>query len=287
MNLWNEALYRPIYNLFILVYDIIPYKDAGVAIILITLFIRFSLLPLSWSSVRSQRMMQALGPQLEKIKQQYKGDQQGLTKATMDLYKKYDINPLSSCLPLLLQLPILIALYQVLRNINLDQTNLLYSFIPRPETFNSTFLGFIDLTKPFYPLAILAGIAQFVQGYQLQAKKPKKAPVKSIDPDKEFDASSITSAMTTQFVYIMPLMTVFISWNLFAGLPLYWVTTTLFSIFSQVIAVKLYPVPSIKNIEELPVSASPVEYTIPQDEVLETKKEKNVTISVKKRASSE
>ncbi|MFZ5392115.1 MAG: YidC/Oxa1 family membrane protein insertase [Patescibacteria group bacterium] len=282
--MWQEILYRPIYNALILIYDFLPYKDLGLAIIVLTILIRFILLPFSWSAVKSQRIMQSLNPELEKIKAQYKGDQQNLSKATMEFYKKHKINPFSSCLPLLIQLPILIALYQVLKN-NIDHTQyeLLYSFVPRPDSINKIFLGFIDLSQAFYPLAIVTGIAQFFQGYLLKPPATKKVIKNDRPKDEVFNAEDISSAMNTQFIYIMPLMTVFISWNLFAALPLYWVTTTLFSIVSQLVIIKMYPQKAI-------IAADEQFHTHPTSEVLEVKpeiiesfQEKDVNIQVKRR----
>lgn len=282
--MWQEILYRPIYNALILIYDFLPYKDLGLAIIILTIIIRFILLPFSWSAVKSQRIMQSLNPELEKIKAQYKGDQQNLSKATMEFYKKHKINPFSSCLPLLIQLPILIALYQVLKN-NIDHTQyeLLYSFVPRPDSINKLFFGFIDLSKAFYPLAIVTGITQFFQGYLLKPQAVKKN-VKSDRPkDEVFNAEDISSAMNTQFIYIMPLMTVFISWNLFAALPLYWVTTTLFSIVSQLVIIKMYPQKAIIAADEQFHAHPKSEVLEVKSEVIESFQDKDVNVQVKRR----
>jgi len=285
--LWNEVLYRPIYNALIFVYEVLPYKDVGLAIIIVTLLIRFILLPLTWSSMKSQRLMQSLNPELEKLKEKYKGNQEKLTQATMDFYKKHKINPLSSCLPLLIQLPILIALYQVLRNgLNVESFSLLYSFVPAPETFNSTFFGLIDLTQPYWPLAIVVGVVQFIQGFLLRPTQTKKKPKKEKkEGDALFNAEDLSSAMGTQFIYIMPIMTVFIAWNLFAGLPLYWITTSIFTIVTQLIMIKLYPVQQVVAADEVFHEDEDIPFNPDQPELLEETKEKDVTISVKKRAS--
>ncbi len=144
--IWNEIFYRPIYNAFIFIYDILPWGDAGIAIIALTLVIRFVLLPLTWTAMKSQRMMQSMQPAMDKIKEKHKEDKQAQTQELMKFYKDNGINPLASCLPMLVQLPVMIALYQVLRNLTLDQYDLLYSFVAQPEALNTVFLGFIDLT---------------------------------------------------------------------------------------------------------------------------------------------
>ncbi len=286
--MWQEILYRPIYNVLIFIYDYLPYKDLGLAIIVLTLFIRFVLLPLSWSATKSQRLLQSLNPELEKIKKQYKDDQQKLSQATMEFYKKHNINPFSSCLPLLIQLPILLALYQVLKN-NIDHTQfeLLYSFVPRPESINNIFLNWIDLSKPNYILAILTGVTQFFQGYLLKPASPpaKKSTNNSENKDELINAEQITSAMSAQFIYVMPLMTVFISWNLFAALPLYWITTTLFSIASQLVIIKMYPQKTILEADKEFHSHPNTETLEVKSDVIESFREKDINIKVKKRSN--
>ncbi|MFA4930860.1 MAG: YidC/Oxa1 family membrane protein insertase [Patescibacteria group bacterium] len=282
--MWNTYFIQPIYNVLIFIYNILPYKDMGVAIIVLTLIIRFVLLPFTWQSIKSQRILQSLNPELEKLKAKYHGNQEKLSQATMEFYKKHKVNPFSSCLPMLIQLPILFALYQVLQHsFDTSKFDLLYPFISPPDSLNHLFFGIIDLSKPFWPLAIVTGIAQFFQGYLLQPAK-KKTPPKTAKNNNEdiLDSNAIASSMTNQFVYIMPLFTVFIAWNLFAGLPLYWITTTLFSVISQLIIIKIYPVDKIvvadKEFHEHPDH----EFTI-EPEVIESYHEKNVDISVKKR----
>jgi len=223
---------------------------------------------------------------MNKIKEKHKEDKQAQTQELMKFYKDNGINPMASCLPMLIQLPVMIALYQVLRNLNMDQYNLLYSFVEQPETLNTMFLGFIDLTIPFWPLAILTGLAQLV--YSLLLKPPgKKKEEVEVKPKKEeegFDAEQITSMMTGQFTYVMPIMTTFIAWNLLAGLPLYWLTTTIFNAIFQLIMIKKYPVKEFEAVSVTTEVADKEEVVWDNEpEVLETVKEKNVTISVRKR----
>lgn len=285
---WNEVLYRPIYNMFILIYDILPIKDAGLAIIVLTLVVRFILLPLTWAAMKSQRMTQSLQPAMNKIKEQYKNDKQKQGQELMKFYQENGINPLSSCLPMLVQLPVMIALYQVLRNLNQDQFSLLYGFVQRPESFNTMFLGVIDLMQPFWPLAILTGLTQFAYSYLLQPMKVAKTEQTDVEKSKKegeaFNPEDLTAMMGTQFTYLMPIMTTFISWNLLSGLPLYWVVTTLFNVAFQLIMVKKYPVKLNNNVNEVIIDKKEevVEWK-DGPELIETVREKNVTVQVKKR----
>ncbi|HPN67056.1 MAG TPA: YidC/Oxa1 family membrane protein insertase [bacterium] len=285
---WNELLFRPIYNLFILIYDLLPIKDAGLAIILLTVLVRFILMPLTWTAMKSQRLMQSKSGEMKAIQEKYKDDKQQQSQALMQFYKDNGINPLSSCLPLLIQLPVMIALYRVLKDLNKDHWDLLYSFVARPDSLNVMFLNIIDLTKPFWPLAVLTGLSQFVYSWLMQNPKGKNKAVvetkkKDTNGDGEaLDPEAITNMMSSQFLYMMPLMTTFVAWNLMSGLSVYWVSTTLFNIVFQLLMVKWYPVKDNNEVIIENVRAEEIKWDT-NPKVLETSKNNDVTISVKKR----
>lgn len=220
-------LYKPLYNALIFFVWLIPGNNVGVAIIILTVLIRLILLPSSNKSIEAQRQLKEIQPEMDKIKEKYKDDKQAQAQATMALYQQYKINPLSSCLPLLIQLPILIILYYVFRvGLDTSRFDLLYSFMPRPETINAVFLG-IDLTKPNIYLAIITGLLQFWQSWQIMPPKKK-------DPKKTQDsADRLQSIMGNQMLYVMPVFTVIIAMQLPAALPLYWAVTTLFGVIQQ------------------------------------------------------
>src|SRR4051794_11988040 len=113
MSIFVHLIYQPIFNALIILYNVAG--DMGLAIILLTLIIRFLLLPLANKSFRSQRRLQALQPELQKLQEKHKDDKETLAKETMAFYRKEGVSPASSCLPLLVQLPIIIALFYVFR----------------------------------------------------------------------------------------------------------------------------------------------------------------------------
>jgi YidC/Oxa1 family membrane protein insertase len=219
LDIYNEAIYRPLLNLLVYFYNIIPGHDIGVVIIGLTILIRLALAPSMHKSLKSQHKMTAIQPQLNELREKHKGDKEGQAKAMMDLYKEHQINPLSSCLPLLIQLPLLIALYQVFSKALKGNLDGLYKFVTKPEFLDPTFLNFLDLSKPNVVLAVFAGVFQLWQGKLMQPK------VKSNDPT--------AAALAIQTTYILPIVSVFIAWKLPAGLPLYWSVTTLFAIAQQ------------------------------------------------------
>lgn len=219
-------LYKPLFNILVFLVWLIPGHSVGWAIIILTVLVRLALYPSQKKSIESQKKMQEIQPKMEEIKEKYKDDQQAQAEATMSLYKQYKINPLSSCLPLLIQLPILIVLYRVFTaGLNTDRFNeLLYTFTPRPETVNALFYG-LDLSQPSIYLAILAGVLQLIQSRQMMKNQPKKKGKK--------DKMGILGDFSSQMVYIFPIFTVIIAMKLPSALAIYWIVTTLFMIIQQ------------------------------------------------------
>lgn len=220
-QIYHAIFYQPIFNALVWFYNIIPGHDVGVAIILITIILKLILYPFSVQGIHAQKRMQELQPKLDALKEKFKGDQQGLAKATMELYKQEKISPFSSCLPLLIQFPFLIAVYSVFRNglTKPESMNALYSFIQNPGgLLNPISFGILDLSKPNIFLAILAGGAQYWVSKMLVAKKQPSVPGAKDE--------SMAAIMNKQMTIFMPLMTIFIGISLPAGLTLYWLVTT-------------------------------------------------------------
>lgn len=220
MNIFHIILTKPLLNLLIWFYNVIPGNDIGLAIIALTLLTRILLYPSFQKSLRSQRELQQLQPKLDEIKEKHKGDKEAETKAILKFYQENKINPFSSCLPLLVQLPILIALYSVFRTgLSGQIVGELYGFVQNPGIINTKFFGLLELAKPNTVFAVVAGASQFVQS-KLMAPKTKSK-------DKT------AAMMSMQFTYVMPIITAVVAMSLPAGLSLYWIITTLFAIGQQ------------------------------------------------------
>lgn len=225
---YHTFFYQPLFNLLVLIYNTMAAHDLGIAIIILTVLIRILLYPLSLKSIRAQKEMQDLQPKLEALKKQFGKERDKLAEATMKLYKEERVNPFSSCLPLLLQLPFFIALFQVFSNgTKPESLSVLYSFVANPGVLNQQGLwGAVNLGMPSPLLALLAGAAQFWQGHMLVRRKPV---IKSeASKDEEF-----ATIMNQQMTYVMPIVTVFIGWKFPAGLALYWFLTTLLLALQQ------------------------------------------------------
>lgn len=230
--LYQIICYQPILNILTFLYN--NTADLGVSIILLTIVIKLALWPLSQKAIKSQTELQAIQPKLEELKKKYADNKAELGKATMDLYKEHKINPLSSCLPLLIQLPFLFAVFRVLNGGLNGDSSLVYSFLTRPENFNAMSFGFMDLSKPVIYLAVLAGVAQFVQSKMMLAKQ-KKANINQNNPSNEDNMANI---MNKQMTYIFPIMTVIFGFSLPGGLTLYWFMFTALTILQQFLVLK-------------------------------------------------
>ena len=228
--IFHSIIYQPIYNVLIFLYNVIPGHDFGIAIILVTLILKLLLFPLSQKQIEQQKKLQELQPKIKAIQEKNKDNKEKQTKELMEFYKTNKANPFGGCLPLIVQMVFLIAIYRVLLNISsahlMADTSALYSFIPNPGQIQSLFIGFIDLSKPFWPFAILAAGAQFYQTKMLMGKQP---PV-SKEAGKNADFAQI---MNKQMLYLGPGLTLFIGLKFAAGLSLYWLTSTLFAIWQQ------------------------------------------------------
>lgn len=231
----RTLIYIPLYNILVLFVWISPSHSVAFAIICMTILVRLVLLPSSLKAARAQIKLQMLQPEINKLRKEIT-DQQEQAKAIMEVYKREGASPFGSCLPLLIQLPIIFILYRLFLNINNNGLNPdnLYSFMPQVSNLNFDFFG-LDLVKPeLWVIPILAGITQFILSKMMMPPTPVSA-----DPGATPDAMQMANK---QMVYLFPIMTLFIARSLPAGLGLYWITTTLFGIAQQ-----YYVNKSIKN----------------------------------------
>ncbi|MFA5997179.1 MAG: YidC/Oxa1 family membrane protein insertase [Candidatus Paceibacterota bacterium] len=224
-GIFTTVLYQPLYNALVLLLSITPGANVGVAIILLTILVRSALLPLSHKQVTSQAKMRELAPHIEKLKEKHKDNKQEQAVKTMALYKEHGINPLSGCLLVIIQLPILFALYFVffkgLPNLNADH---LYSFVNLPATVGMVFFG-ITLSSKSVILALMAAVAQY---YQLKLSIPAMAPAeKDAKPSFKDD---FARSMNVQMRYMLPVIVFGISYSFSAAIALYWTTSNLFSV---------------------------------------------------------
>ncbi len=232
-DIFHTYLSQPLFNLLVYLYNVIPGSDIGFAIIVLTILIKAVLWPFMHQSLKSQKAMQVIQPKIEELKKKHADNKEALAKDLMELYQEEKVNPLSSCLPLLIQLPVLIALYRVLlTGFDPETLNQLYSFVANPGSINSLFLGFIDLSKSNIYLALVAGFFQFLQTRMLISRKPPK----QVQGKKGAADENMMATMNKSMMYFMPIITVVIGATLPGGLTLYWVAVNIVSIIQQKIA---------------------------------------------------
>jgi YidC/Oxa1 family membrane protein insertase len=225
--LWNTIIYQPIYNALIAISHVAG-GDVGIGVIILTIIIRLALFPLSKRSIVSQYKMRALEPKIQAIRERQLSKQEE-SQALFALYREEKINPFSGCLYLLIQLPILFALYFTFMH-GVLQPEHLYSFLST-EGLHTTLLGIIDLTKPSLILAIIAGIAQGLQAFLA----PQPAPQGGGGFQQQFAKS-----MSTQTKYILPIIIIFIASRLASAVSLYWTVTNIFSVAQELYIRKRY-----------------------------------------------
>ncbi len=227
VNIFTIIFYQPILNLVVAIYNYLPSADIGLTIIILTIIVKLVLYPLSKKSIESQKSLQNLQPKLEQIKREHAGDKEASSRAMMELYKREKVNPLSSCLPLLIQLPFFWAIFQVFRNQLAGQTlTLVYPFLYNPGTISPIAFGFFDFSKPNIILAILAGASQYFQAKMMPVRPP------SVNADGAKD-ENMMATMNKQMLYVMPAVTIFICLSLPSGLAFYWLISTLLTIAQQ------------------------------------------------------
>ncbi len=229
MGIFNTIFYQPLLNALIFLWQYAAFKDLGIAIILLTVLVRLLLFPIFQKSVRQQALMQHLAPEIKKIQQDHRDHKEKQAQALMELYRQYKVNPFGGFILLLIQLPVIFAVYRViLKGLSPDVlTTNLYSFIPHPQQLNQIFLGLIDLSKSSIFIIAAAAIAQFFQGkLSLALNKPQEQKSAQEKP-------AMAEMINKQMVFIGPLLTVFILGTLPSAVGLYWLTTTLFSIGQQ------------------------------------------------------
>ena len=217
-ELFHLILTQPLFNLLVALYQHVTFADLGLAIILLTIIVRLILYPVFYRGLKSQMVMQKIQPEIARVQKEHKGNKEKQAIALMEVYKVNKVNPFSSLIYVFAQLPILIAVYQIfLKGLTMEAFSDLYSFVSAPVVINNEFLGLLDVSKPSMIIVALAVICQYWQGKTAMAKNPAAG----------------SSPMSKYMVYMGPLLTLLILPKLSAAIGLYWITTSVFSVFQQ------------------------------------------------------
>lgn len=258
--MWQTLIVQPIFNLLVFIYAILPGHDFGLAIILFTIVIRILLWPLVKRQLHHTRAMRELQPDIKKIRERTKGDKQKEAQLLMELYKEREISPFGSLGILLIQIPILIGLFQALKQLSDDPANLVnlsYEFIHKignmPQIiadatqFDQHLFGVIDLSRrayeggviywPLMVLAVASGVFQYFQSKQLMPDQADSRGLRQILREeakgKQTDQADINAAMGRNMRYIFPVLTTVLSATFPGSLALYWTTGSIIAVWQQ------------------------------------------------------
>ena len=201
-TIWIKFLYQPLINVLILIVNTVAFGNLGVAVIIMTVLVKILLIPLTNRSIEGQIAMKAIEPEIAKLKNMGLSKEEQARKQ-FELYKQNKVNPFSGCLLILIQLPIIFALYYVFMEGLGDASGLLYSFVKMPEHLGVGFMGVADITKPSIIFALLAGASQFLQFHLSPAQK--KGPPPEPGAKRSFQ-DDISRSMSTQMKYVLPVM---------------------------------------------------------------------------------
>ncbi|MDZ7586946.1 MAG: YidC/Oxa1 family membrane protein insertase [Patescibacteria group bacterium] len=255
--MWNTIFYHPLLNALIFLYNLLG-QNLGWAIIGLTLLIRGVLTPLTLPSLKSGQKMKELQPEINKLKEKYGKDKQVFAKKQLELFQSHGVNPAAGCLPQIIQMVVLIALYQafnlVLQSdgnlvVNLNKilyaplqlsqgfvlnTNFLYLNLTQPDLFSIPALKIASFSLDKLPgiFLILAAAVQFLSS-KLMLPAAKTAAVKAAKTKETTD--DLATSMQTQMLYLFPLMTLFIGFKFPSGLVLYWLVFSLMMLVQQLL----------------------------------------------------
>jgi YidC/Oxa1 family membrane protein insertase len=227
---FHTLLYEPLYNALVFLTGVIPGADIGLAVVALTLVVRFALLPLSHKQRNTQAKMKLLEADMALIKKNYAADKRVQGEKIMALYREHGVNPLSGFLLILIQIPILLALYFVFTRGIPFGTEDLYSFVSLPQNIDSSFFGLLDLSKANIWAALLVGISQYFQ--TVLALPPTPTPEKGKENDL---GTAFAKSMNTNMKYVMPVIIVLVAAKLPAVVSFYWLTSNLFGIAHELI----------------------------------------------------
>lgn len=209
-TLFNAAVYQPILQALVFIYQNLSFHDLGLSIVILTIIIRLVLLPIFYKGARDQTIIQRIQPHIKKIQLDHKDDKERQAKELMALYKENRINPFSSILFLIIQLPIFFALFRI------------FSKEITTSVFQAhSFLGLLSLDEKSLLLAVLAAALQYFQ--------TKLA----LTPKLKIGAKDTVAVNQKIMMYAGPFITLIVLFNLPAAIGLYWSVSNLFSIIQQ------------------------------------------------------
>lgn len=263
--MFNTLIAQPIFNILVFIYAIIPGHNFGLAIIFFTIVVRLLLWPLVRKQLHQTKVMRKLQPELKRIKKEAKGNRQKESLMTMELYKERGVNPFGSIGLLIVQLPILFALYHGLTRIVKDPHQIVdfaYPFLQHLSwmqqlghnihLFDHTLFGIVDLTRSalsdhgvYWPAMILVVGSAVVQYYQTKQLLPQdkdartlRAILRDAGSGKQADQAEVNAAIGRSTRFLLPGMIFLFTVNIASALSLYWLVGGIIAFIQQSIVLR-------------------------------------------------
>lgn len=261
MNVFDQLIVQPIFNVLAFIYGVIPGSDFGISVIILTVLVRMLMWPLVKKQLHQTKLMRSMQPELKKLKAQASGDKQKEAQLMMELYRERGVKPFSSIGLLIIQLPIFIALYRVIQIITLHRDEIAkYTYEPIQQLqpisdiihntnhqFNESLLNLVNLSKvavsntgiywPIIIIAIIAASLQYIQSRQITPQPVEKKRLRDIFGEaakgKQIDQSEVSTIMTNNMIIIFPFMTLMICLYLPGALVLYFAVSSLVAVLQQ------------------------------------------------------
>jgi YidC/Oxa1 family membrane protein insertase len=231
--MFHAIFYKPMYNALVYIISLLPNHDVATAVVILTIVVKFILLPLSKKMFLTQIAQKKIQPIIAKLQEEYKDNKQVLGMKMMEVYKEHKLNPFSSILLMLIQIPIVFALYFVFSRGGLPVINPadLYSFTPVTGSIQHILFG-IDFTKSSLYIGIAAAVAQSLQiRLSLNGMHPKNEPAKKDEPLRPEEI--IQKQMMVMMKYFFPILIFFVSLKVSAAVALYWIVSSGFMIAQE------------------------------------------------------
>lgn len=239
--MFHEIFYKPMYNVLVYILSVLPTHDVATAVIILTIVVKIVLLPLSKKMFLSQIAQKKIQPIIAKLQEEYKDNRQVLGMKMFEVYKEHKLNPFSSIFLMLIQIPIVFALYFVFATGGLPSLVLedLYSFTPHIINIQHILFG-VDFTKASIYIGILASIFQYIQiRFSLQniPQNPDahKKSLAELKPEE-----MIQKQMTVMMKYFIPFVILIASLQVSAAVALYWIVSSIFMIAQELYFRKKY-----------------------------------------------
>jgi len=261
--MFTTIIVKPIFNLLVLIYALVPGHNFGLAIIIFTILVRLLLWPLVKRQLHQAKLMRQIQPELKRIAKETKGDRQKQAQMQMELYKEKGVSPGRSLGVVLLQLPILLGLYAGLRKVTMDPSQIVHFAYPGLQhlpwmqqlehgtvKFDSTLFGIVDLRHgaigPLYVPALVivtaSAVVQYLQAKQLMPKSQDnrglRAILKEAGAGQQADQTEVNAAVSRITIFFLPAMIFIFTVSLPSALPLYWLVGGIVAYIQQSIVLR-------------------------------------------------